>query len=330
VLPYAMDYAGVIAIGIPFLIVTNVLSNMTRADGKPKYSMVSMVVGAVFNIVLDPIFIFVFNKGVWGAAVATVISQIVSFCIAVAYIPRFQSVKITRASFKFPKWRTIYHIASLGVGNCVTQLAMIALQITLNNSLTYWGELSKYGADIPLSIAGIVMKVNGIVFSVFIGLCQGSQPILGFNYGARQFDRVKKTYKTAIGVSLVASVIAFTCFQLFPDKIINIFGTGDELYMEFGCKFLRTFIFMMIVGGLQPISANMFSAIGKAGKGLLLSLSRTVMLQIPLILILPRFFGIDGIMYAGPCADSAAVCFCLFMVAREFKNMDKLAEMNKE
>ena len=192
VLPYAVDYVRWTAIGMPFLIFTNAISNLIRADGNPRYSMTCMVVGAVVNTILDPIFIFVFNMGVAGAAIATVISQIISFGLAFAYLFKFQQVKLTKNLFKLDL-KSCGKVASLGMSNAFNQLAIAVVQIILNNSINYYGALSIYGADIPLAACGVIMKVNGIFVSVFVGFSQGSQPIFGFNYGAEQYGRVKKT-----------------------------------------------------------------------------------------------------------------------------------------
>ena len=324
VMPYAMEYVRITAVGMPFLIFTNVLSNLIRADGSPAYSMTCMVVGGVINTILDPIFIFVFDKGVAGAAMATTISQIISFVLALIYLWRFQQVKLKRSSFHLSMKRCVKN-ASYGLSNSLNQVAMTVLQIVLNNSLTYYGAMSVYGTDIPLSAAGIVMKVNGIMISVYVGLHQGSQPIIGYNYGAKQYDRVKQVYRLAVKCAVIFGVLGFIVFQCFPRAIIGIFGSGDQLYMEFAVKFLRTFLFMMPVAGVQLLSANFFSAIGKPLKGVFLSLSRQFFFLIPLILILPLFWGLDGLLYAGPFSDGISAIICVIFIVREFRIMSKQA-----
>lgn len=323
VLPLAVEYVSITAVGIPFLLLTNILSNLIRADGSPRYSMVCMIIGAVINTILDPVFIFAFEMGVGGAALATVISQIISFCAALAYLFRFRTVKLGKEFFAVSIKKCIV-IASLGLSNSLNQLAITLIQIVLNNSLTHYGAMSIYGADIPLSGSGVVMKVNSIVIGVFVGLCQGSLPIYGFNYGAKKYDRVKANYKLAVKCSFVMSTLAFISFQCFPQYIISLFGSGDALYMEFTIRFIRTFLFMIIINGVQLISANFFSAIGKPLKGVMLTMSRQVLFLIPLMLILPLFFGLDGILYAAPISDSLAFLTSIFFIRREFKNMDNL------
>lgn len=321
VLPFAVKYAKITAIGMPFLIFTNAVSALIRADGSPKYSMMCMVTGAVINTILDPLFIFGFKMGIEGAAWATILSQFISFLCALRYLRHFQSIDLKREYFQF-RIGSCIQTASLGLSNCLTQVSITLIQIVMNNSLTYYGVRSIYGEDIPLSAAGIVMKVNSILTAVFVGLSQGSQPILGYNYGAVQYERVKGVYKLAVKCSFVVSVLGFIMFQFFPQYIIAIFGSGDnELYIEFAVKFMRTFLFMIIINGVQLISSNFFSAIGKPFKGIMLSLSRQVIFLIPLMLLLPIFWGIDGVMLAAPVADTIAFVFSIIMIRKEFHKM---------
>lgn len=324
VLPYAISYTRITALGMPLLIVINAMSNLARADGSPKYSMTCMLVGAIANTILDPIFIFVFHMGVSGAAIATVIGQILSFVMAVRYIWHFQNIELHKEDFRL-QWHECVQTASLGMSNSLNQLAITFVQIVLNNSLTYYGALSVYGKEIPLAACGIVMKTNAILLAIVIGISQGSQPIIGFNYGAKKYDRVEKTYKLAIVCNLVVSAIGFVLFQFFPKNIISIFGTGDAQYFEFAVKFMRIFLFMVIFNGVQLISSNFFAAIGKPVKGLVLSMTRQVIFLIPLILILPLFMGLDGILYAGPCADFIAFAVTLIMISIELKAMRQKA-----
>lgn len=325
VMPFAESYTRITAIGMPFLIVTNGMSNLARADGSPKYSMTCMLVGAIINTILDPIFIFKLHLGVRGAALATIIGQFFSFLMAIRYIRMFRQIHLSKQHF-YLRLPVCLNIASLGMSNCLNQLAITLVQVVMNNSMTYYGAQSVYGSEIPLAASGIVMKTNGILLSVIIGLSQGSQPIIGFNYGARQYDRVRGTYKLAISCNLVVSAIGFVLFQFFPKQIISLFGTGDALYFEFSVKFMRIFLFMVIINGVQLLSSNFFAAIGKPLKGMFLSLTRQVIFLIPLILILPIFFGIDGIMFSAPIADALAFLVTLFFIGREMKQMRKLEQ----
>ena len=323
IMPYAETYSRIIALGMPFLIITNGMSNFARADGSPRYSMVCMLIGAIINTILDPIFIFVFQWGVAGAAWATIIGQFFSFLFAIMYIRRFKQIKLKRSDIHLSLKESI-QTASLGMSNSLNQVAITFVQIVLNNSLTYYGASSVYGQEIPLAACGIVMKTNAILLAVIIGLSQGSQPIIGFNYGARQYSRVRKTYKLAITCNLVVSAVGFVLFQFFPRQIISLFGSGEEAYFEFSIHFMRTFLFMVIVNGVQLLSSNFFSAIGKPVKGLLLSMTRQVIFLIPLVLILPLFLGLDGILYAGPIADGAAFLVTVAMIAREMKKIKEM------
>lgn len=323
IMPYAQSYTKITAIGMPLLIVTNGMSNLARADGSPKFSMTCMLIGAIINTILDPIFIFVFDMGVAGAALATVIGQFVSFLMAISYIRKFKHINLKKKHFKLQGLECL-KIASLGMSNSLNQLAITIVQIVLNNSLIYYGAQSIYGSEIPLASSGIVMKTNAILLSVIIGISQGSQPIISFNYGAKNYDRVRGIYKLAISYSLVVSLLGFIAFQFFPRQVISLFGTGDQLYFEFAVKFMRIFLFMFLINGIQLISSNFFAAIGKAIKGVFLSLSRQVLFLIPLILILPVFFGIDGILFAAPIADGLAFLVTVLLIRKELTHMKSL------
>ncbi len=332
IMPYAMQYAGITLLGMPFLIMTNGISNLIRADGSPKYSMACMVTGAIVNTILDPIFIFVFKWGLIGAALATVLGQVVSFFLAIFYLKKFKTIKLTKSCFKM-NFKDNLKTLCMGISSCINQVAITIVQIVLNNSLTYYGALSVYGKEIPLAACGIVMKTNAILLSIVVGISQGVQPIIGFNFGARKYDRVKKAFLEAIKWNFAVSIVGFCLFQFFPKQIISIFGTGDDLYYEFAILFMRTFLFMVIVNGVQLLSSNFFTAIGKAVKGLLLSLTRQVFFLIPLILILPLKFGIFGVLLAGPVADFIAFIVSVIFIYKEFKVLnykEKLLSQNSQ
>lgn len=324
VLPYARQYAGVTLLGMPFLIVTNGLSNLIRADGSPKYSMLCMVSGAVANTILDPIFIFICEWDVFGAALATVIGQLLSCALAVSYLWKFKTIQLVRSDFRLSLHNTLRTFA-MGISSCVNQVAITLVQIVLNHSLTYYGALSIYGTDIPLAACGIVMKTNAILLSIIVGISQGVQPLIGFNYGARRYKRVREAYLLAIRWNFIVSAIGFCLFQFFPYPIISLFGSGDELYMEFAVKFMRIFLFMVLVNGVQLLSSNFFTAIGKATRGLLLALTRQVFFLIPMLLLLPLWFGIDGVMLAGPIADFIAFVVSVVFVRKELKRQAALS-----
>ncbi|WP_195278827.1 MATE family efflux transporter [Clostridium sp. J1101437_171009_A5] len=328
VMPYAIEYTRITALGMPLLIVTNAMSNLARADGSPKYSMTCMLVGAVINTILDPIFIFVFHQGVAGAALATVIGQFFSFLLAARYAFRFQHINLRREHLRLSLSESL-QTASLGMSSSLNQVAITFVQIVINNSLTHYGASSIYGTDIPLAACGIVMKTNAILLAVVIGISQGSQPIIGFNYGAKQYDRVRGIYRLAIGCNLVVSLVGFLLFQFCPRQIISIFGSGNALYFEFAVRFMRIFLFMVLVNGVQMLSSSFFSAIGKPVKGLVLSMTRQVLFLIPLLLLLPILMGgIDGILFAGPVADTMAFLTTVCLVSREMKRIRGLEAQN--
>lgn len=324
VLEYSLTYTGITSFGFPFLIFSTGASNLIRADGSPKFSMACVLVGAVINTVLDPLFIFGFNMGMAGAALATILGQIVSALLAAYYlIFRFKTVKLHKSTFRVT-WQKSRAIMGLGAAACFNQLAMMAVQIALNNVLTYYGALSVYGSEIPLAVVGIIMKVNMIFMSIIIGIAQGLQPISSFNYGARKYSRVRETYRKAITAATIISICAFLAFQLFPRQIIGIFGSGSEEYFYFAERCFRIFLMFTFVNGIQPVTSNFFSSIGKATKGIWLSLTRQIIFLLPLVLILPAFLGIDGVMYAGPVADGMAALVAILLVTKEIKNMKQL------
>lgn len=318
VMPFAKTYTRITAFGFPFLILSSGGGHIVRADGSPRFIMYCNLTGAVINTVLDWLFVFQFDWGMAGAASATIIGQIIAGLLVIHYLRGYKTVKLTLSLFR-PRWQYVKHIMILGMGPCSNQLAMMIVQIVLNNSLSYYGAHSIYGQAIPLACAGIIMKVNQLIFSVPIGISQGLQPIASFNYGAEQYPRVKKVYFSAIFYATTVAVIAFACFQIFPRQIIGIFGEGSEAYFAFSEKFFRIFLFFTFLNVIQPITGNLFTAIGKPYKGMFISLTRQIIFFLPLLLILPRFFGIDGIIFSGPIADGIAVIIAIFMVWRELR-----------
>ena len=323
VLPYAIEYTRITAVGMPLLIITNGMSNLARADGSPNYSMMCMLIGAIINTILDPLFIFKFHMGVRGAAFATVIGQFFSFLMALYYVKKFTHIRLKKQHFIL-KSQVCLNIASLGMSNCLNQVAITFVQIVMNNTLTHYGSNSVYGSDIPLACAGIISKVNMLFFSFVIGISQGLQPIVSFNFGAQKYDRVKDAYKKAVFAATAISIVAFLCFQLFPRQIIGIFGSGSEEYLHFAERYFRIFLFFTFLNGIQPVSSNFFTSIGAPKKGIFLSLTRQIIFLLPLLLIFPYLFGIDGVMYTAPIADLAAASVSIVMVVREFKIMAEL------
>ena len=323
VLPLAEQYVGITAIGFPFLILSVGGGNLMRADGSPKMTMFCNLAGALINIVLDALFVMVFDWGMTGAAVATIIGQVFSGVWTLVYLTHCKTVKVT---FEHWKLQALYikEILALGMAAFFNQLAMMVVQIAMNNLLKHYGALSQYGESIPIACAGIVMKVNMLYFSVIIGLAQASQPIESFNYGAKQYHRVKQAYGMALKVGAVVSILAFILFQTFPRQILSMFGDGSEEYFQFGISFIHIFLFLTWLNCVQPITSTFFTSIGKAYKGTFLSLTRQFIFLLPLLFIFPHFMGIEGILYAVPVADLLAFVVAFVMVVREMKQMNQL------
>mgnify|MGYP002792653651 CR=1 FL=1 len=329
VLPYAETYTRITAIGFPFLIANTAISKQILADGSPRYSMMSMLVGAVINTILDPILIFGFGMGMAGAALATITGQIISFSISLRYVFHFKNIRLTKDSFRLGG-RYVKNIGALGASACFNQIAMTIVQIVMNNVLSYYGVKSMYGGEIPLACAGIITKVNMVFMAIIIGISQGTQPIVGFNYGAKKYGRVRKTYLLAVGAATVLSFVAFICFQVFPRQIISIFGAGSELYFRFSERYFRIYMFLTVVNGIQPVTSNFFTSIGKSTLGIFMSLTRQILFLLPLIIIFPLIMGIDGVMYAGPIADAAAAIVCGYFMIRELKELTHKIKESKE
>lgn len=321
-LPYAKNYGYIIAIGVPFMMIGTTLNSIIRSDGQPAYAMKTMVIGAVLNTILDPIFIFIFKWGVTGAALATIISQILTFILNVQYLKKIKSIKLNKKSFKLTK-EASKKVSSLGISSFITQMSFVLVITVENNMLKKYGVDSKFGPNIPITVLGIVMKISQILNSIIIGLAVGAQPILGYNYGAGKYDRVKVTLKTMLKISLIISTIAFILFQTIPDKLIGLFGGGDELYIEFACLSFRIYLMLAIFNGVQIASGIFFQAIGKSLKSAILSLSRQILFLIPAMIILGKIFKIKGVLYAGPLADALAFILSIILIIHELKIMKK-------
>ncbi|MBQ8662417.1 MAG: MATE family efflux transporter [Eubacterium sp.] len=320
VLPYAATYVRITAIGFPFFMFFHTMCALIRMDGSPKYSMFSILIGCIINVILDPVLMFGFDMGIEGAAYATVISQIISFVFTFVYLFRMKQVQLTKASF-IPDIKNCFKNLSLGFSTFVTQISITIVQIVLNNALVIYGAMSIYGAEIPLGAAGVILKVNTIVVNLFIAISQGSQPLYSFNMGAKKYDRVKAVYKQAIKMSLYISIVALIVFEVFPKPLLMLFGETSDLYFAFGIPFMRVYLCMIILNGIQVLSTNIMAAIGMPVKGSLLAIVRYIVLPIPLILIIPMFAGIDGIKFAGAITDAVAAIISILVVYMTFKKL---------
>ena len=325
--PYALKYGAIIVIGLPFMMIGTTLNSIIRADGSPRYAMLSMVLGAILNTILDPIFVFALKMGVEGAAIATAISQIATFIINVAYLRKFKSVTLSKNKFKFSP-STARKVTLLGISSFITEMSIVFVIATENNMLAKCGANSKFGPNIPITVLGIVMKISQILNSIVIGIAAGSQPILGYNYGAGKMDRVKDTLKRVLGISVIISTIAFILFQTIPDKLILLFGNGDANYIEFACLGFRIYLMLCICNGIQIPSGIFFQAIGKSAKSAVLSISRQIAVLIPAMIILGNLFGITGLLYSGPVADAIAFVLSATMLVIEVKHLNSRKNIN--
>ena len=316
ILPYAVEYTRITAAGFPILILSIGGGHLIRADGKPTVAMICNLAGAITNTALDALFVMVFKWGMAGAAIATVIGQTVAAGLVVYHIAHFRTVKLTKEHFRVRRKYVLYE-AGLGMSQGFNQLAMMLVQIVLNNSLKYYGAKSIYGENIPIAVVGVISKVNMMYFSFCIGISQGMQPIASFNYGAKNYRRTREAYLRAVTAGATISMIAFLLFHFFPRQITSVFGKGSEEYFQFAINYFRIYLFATFINNIQPLTSNFFSAIGKPKTGLFLSLTRQILFLLPLILIFPIAWGIDGIMYAGPIADGMAFIVSMIFVVRE-------------
>lgn len=320
--PYALKYGFIIGIGLPFMMISAAINSMIRADGSPKYAMFSMVIGAIINVILDPVLIFTFNMGVQGAAIATVIGQVASFVVSVVYMPRFKTVSPDAAAFRL-NTKTCGNIVTFGLSSFITQFAITIVMALTNNLLAQYGAESIYGSEIPLTATGIVMKVNQIMIAILLGIATGAQPIIGFNYGAKNYKRVKKALEIALVASEVVSVVAFLIFQFTPMSVVSLFGSEEGLYNEFAVMAFRIFLLLCPLTGFQTVTAVYLQAVGKPVKSAILSLARQIIFFVPAALILPIFMGVKGVLWTGPVADGLAFLLSLVLILYERNHLKK-------
>ena len=322
---YAIDYGRIIILGAPFMMIYSALSQLIRADGSPKYSMFLLVVGAVLNIILDPIFIFTFNMGVKGGAIATVIGQIVSFVMAMLYLRKVKSVKLEKESFKVDK--SITRTLGLGLSSFITQSTVLALFVFMNNMMTKYGALTKYGADIPLSVYGVISKINSLYISTILGISIGSQPIIGFNYGAGNYERVKETLRKVLTINLVVGLIFNIIFYLFPKEIVSIFITNSDpnykLFLEFAVIICHSFLLVMGLNFLEMTTSITVQSLGNVKKATMVSFIRQIILFIPIACFMAIYLhkGIYGVLNAGPIADAITFFIALVIFYSEYRKL---------
>lgn len=320
--PFALEYGFIIGAGLPFMMISAAINSMIRADGSPKYAMLSMVIGAIINVILDPVFIFVFQMGVKGAAIATIIGQVASFVVSVLYMPHFKSVQLNKSSFA-PCAKVSVNIVIFGLSSFITQFAITIVMALTNNLLAKYGAQSVYGAEIPLTATGIVMKVNQIMIAILLGIATGTQPIIGYNYGAKSYHRVKKVLEISLIASEIVSVAALLTFQFAPMSVVSLFGSEEGLYNEFAVKAFRIFLMLCPLTGFQTIAAVYLQAVGKPVKSAILSLARQIIFFVPTVLILPIFLGVEGVLWTGPVADGLAFLLSLAFLLYERNHLKR-------
>ncbi len=322
---YALSYGRIILMGAPFMIIYSVLSSIIRADGNPRYSMIMLVVGAIINIVLDPIFIFGFNMGVFGGGLATVIGQVISFIIALCYLPKIKSVKLEKDDFKINK--SILRTLSLGLSSFITQATILVLFVFMNNMMTKFGALSKYGADIPLSVYGVISKINSLYISFVLGVSIGAQPIIGFNYGAGNLERVKETLRKVLTINFAVGIIFNLIFILFPEQIAGVFISSEDgsyaLFMEFATLMCHSFLLVCALNAMEMTTSIVVQSLGNVLLATAVSFIRQIILFIPLALLLSIGFGfgLNGILYAGCLADSVTFVVAGIIFVREYRKL---------
>ncbi len=327
----AYEYGFIIVIGFPFYIMMSTMNSIIRADGAPKVAMISMVVGAVTNIILDAVMILALDMGLTGAALATIIGQILSFIISTIYFFRSKTLKLTIKDF-IPDWSCFFETLKLGFSSFLTQISIVIISVVSMNTLAKYGKDSKYGINDPQAIVGVVMKVFTIVINIAVGIASGAQPIIGYNYGAKLYKRVKKGYYIIVVSIAVVGLIATILFQTIPKQIVSMFGantSNPDLYYEFGVKTVRIYLMLIAITCLQKGSAIFLQSISAPLKATMLSLTRDVICFVPLTICLPMALGIEGVLWAAPISDGISIILTIIFILLEFKKMDKL-ETNKD
>lgn len=329
-LDMAVEYFRIVAAFFPVYLLMNVMNSMIRADGSPAYAMVAMLTGALINIALDPIFIFLLKWGIAGAAWATVIGQSASFLVCCGYLFKPKTFQLTKKSFR-PDGRVLCSVAALGSSTFVTQLSIVILSLVSNVTLAKYGALSVYGPDIPISVFSIQTKVYTIVCNIVVGVVLGGQPIFGYNYGAGNMKRVRQAYNLVLRTTLIVGIGAMLLFELWPQGVIRIFGSGDALYQEFAVKTFRIYLSLTVVTCLVKMTAIFFQSIGKSTHAMIASLVRDIVCFTPLALLLPRLLersvpgsGINGILYAAPISDIVALGVILCLTVPFFRKTKAL------
>ncbi len=332
----AVEYFRILTAFFPFYLLFNVMNSMIRADGSPAYAMSALLVGAIINIILDPVFIFGLHWGIAGAAWATVIGQVASAVICSLYFRHPKSFRLTRQSFCIDRG-VLHRMIALGGATFFTQLSIVATSLVCNMTLFHFGAKSVYGSDIPISVFSIQTKVYTIVCNIVTGIVLGGQPIFGYNYGAGKMDRVRRAYRLVLTSSVIVGAAATLVFQLCPQIIINLFGAGNALYQEFAVKTFRIYLSLTLITCLVKMTAIFFQSIGKPIQAALSSVIRDMVCFVPLAIILPSVLeqcdpgsGIHGILYAAPIAAAIAAVVILILTVSFFRSLKKRKEVTEK
>lgn len=323
----AIEYLDVILAFFPFFMLSNMMNSVIRADGSPACSMASMLAGAVVNIVLDPLFIFGFHWGMAGAAWATVLGQLVSFLICVWYFFRTKTFRLHPRSL-LPDFRAFAGALKLGISSFITQMTILVIVLVSNRMLVRYGAVSQYGVDIPIAVMGIESKVFTVVINIVVGIVLGCQPIIGYNIGAGNYARVKRLFRSILLCTVAVGLAATLLFVLAPHAVARLFGTPTNIpnpddYWLFAEKTFRIFLSLTTFTCIVKVSSIFFQAAGKPVRAVVASMVRDILCFIPLILILPRFFGIEGILYAAPAADLLAMLVSGALMIGYFRQLGK-------
>jgi putative MATE family efflux protein len=331
-LALAHEYGFIIVIGFPFYILTATLNSIIRADNSPQVAMISLVAGAIFNIIFDALMVIVWNMGLFGAALATILGQVLSFVISSLYLFKTKTFKLSLKSF-IPDFKELGTVLKLGLSSFLTQISIVIISVVSMNTLARYGRESKYGVNDPQAIVGVVMKVFTIVINIVVGIAAGAQPVIGYNYGAKKYDRVKQGYFIVLISSIVVALIATILFQTIPTQIVGMFGaktTNPETYFEFGEKTVRIYLMLIIFTCIQKVSSIFLQSISSPVKATVLSLVRDVITFVPLTICLPMGMGIEGVLWAAPISDMIALVITFILVFLEFKKLDKNKNLASE
>ena len=315
-------YIKTISWGLPFLMLSSALTAIIRADGNPQYTMKCMIIGCIINIILDPVFIFVFDMGVFGAGIATVIGEAYTGIACFTYLKRLKTVHIKKEAL-IPTPALSFKILSLGIPSLLTQIMNALVQITMNNLMSVYGSKTIYGGDTALSVYGMMMKVYQIAHSMFVGVSSATQPINGYNFGAKNYKRVYETYKMAVKIAITISIIWFAVYQIFPRFIAMMFVSDDAIYIDCAEHIFRIYMAVFFIYGLHLVTASFLQSIGKPTKALLIPIIRQAVFLIPLSIILSSKFGLNGAVMAAPIADMAVFIVALTLAVTEFRTWKK-------